>query len=180
MRDEVAAARRWRWCRSTASTSTCRPASSGSPWPRSASGSWASRPSRSLIEKLIGDSISHGISLAISLAIAYLITTALHITLGEQVPKIYAIVHAEGTALRVARPLQYFRTAFNPLIQLLNWASNAVLRLLGVDSRAEFEGRSSEDLKLLIAQSAHEGKIDAGEAGCSRVSSISTSSRRVR
>ena len=59
----------------------------------------------SLIEKLIGESISHGVSLAISLAIAYLITTALHITLGEQVPKIYAIVHAEGTALRVARPL---------------------------------------------------------------------------
>ena len=63
----------------------------------------------SLLEDPLGDAISHGVSLAISLAIAYLITTALHITVGEQVPKIYAIVHAERTALRVARPLHWFR-----------------------------------------------------------------------
>jgi CBS domain containing-hemolysin-like protein len=38
--------------------------------------------------------------------------------------------------------------------------------VLGVDPRAEFdEASSSEDLKLLIAQSAHGGKLDPGEAG---------------
>ena len=68
----------------------------------------------SLLEDLFGDSISHSLSLAISLTIAYLITTALHITLGEQVPKIYAIVHAERTALRVARPLHWFRVGLQP------------------------------------------------------------------
>src|SRR4051794_1816288 len=57
-----------------------------------------------VLEDAFGNSISHNLSLAISLAIAYLVTTALHITFGEQVPKIYAIVHAEGTALRIARP----------------------------------------------------------------------------
>jgi CBS domain containing-hemolysin-like protein len=70
----------------------------------------------SLFEDLFGTSISHNASLAISLGIAYLITTALHITFGEQVPKIYSIVHSEATALRVARPLELFRTVFNPLI----------------------------------------------------------------
>src|SRR3954470_634257 len=44
-----------------------------------------------LIEPLFGDNVSHSVSLGISLALAYLITTALHITIGEQVPKIYAI-----------------------------------------------------------------------------------------
>jgi CBS domain containing-hemolysin-like protein len=120
----------------------------------------------SLIESAIGSSISHGLSLAISIGIAYFITTALHITVGEQVPKIYAIVHAEGTALRVARPLQWFRVGFSPLIWLLNTASNAMLRVVGVDPKGEFEDvSSSEDLKLLIARSAHGGKIDPGEAG---------------
>jgi CBS domain containing-hemolysin-like protein len=119
-----------------------------------------------LLEDAFGDSISHNLSLAISLAIAYLVTTALHITFGEQVPKIYAIVHAEGTALRVARPLHWFRLALNPLIWALNSASNAILRLVGVDSRAEFEEVSSaEDLKLIIARSSRGGKLDPGEAG---------------
>ena len=119
-----------------------------------------------LIESGLGESVSHGFSLAISISIAYLITTALHITVGEQVPKIYAIVHAERTALRVARPLQWFRVASSPLIWLLNTASNAILRLVGVDAKAEFEEiSSSEDLKLLIARSATGGKLDPGEAG---------------
>ena len=120
----------------------------------------------SLLEDAIGDSISHGVSLAISLAIAYLVTTALHITVGEQVPKIYAIVHAERTALRVARPLQWFSVGLSPLIWALNTASNAILRLVGVDPRAEFEEVSTaDDLKLIIARSTRGGKLDPGEAG---------------
>jgi CBS domain containing-hemolysin-like protein len=120
----------------------------------------------SLLEKAFGDSVSHNLSLAISLTIAYLLTTALHITVGEQVPKIYAIVHAERTAVRVARPLHWFRVAFSPLIWALNTASNGILRLVGVDPRAEFEDiSSSEDLKLIIARSQRGGKLDPGEAG---------------
>jgi CBS domain containing-hemolysin-like protein len=120
----------------------------------------------SLLEGAFGDSVSHSLSLAISLTIAYLITTALHITVGEQVPKIYAIVHAERTAVRVARPLHWFRVAFSPLIWALNTVSNAMLRLVGVDPRAEFEDvSSSEDLKLIIARSQRGGKLDPGEAG---------------
>jgi CBS domain containing-hemolysin-like protein len=120
----------------------------------------------SLIEAGLGESVPHGVSLAISITIAYLITTALHITIGEQVPKIFAIVHAERTAVRVARPLHWFRVAFSPLIWLLNTASNAILRVLGVDARAEFEEvSSSEDLKLIIARSSRGGKLDPGEAG---------------
>ena len=45
------------------------------------------------------------LSLGVSIGIAYVITTALHITIGEQVPKIYSIEKAELMALRIARPL---------------------------------------------------------------------------
>src|SRR4029079_15541586 len=93
----------------------------------------------SLFEDAFGTAISHNASLAISLTLAYLITTALHINFGEQVPKIYSIVNSERPAMRVARPLELFRRVFNPLIWLLNNASNGILRLIGVDPRAEFE-----------------------------------------
>jgi CBS domain containing-hemolysin-like protein len=120
----------------------------------------------SLLEDVLGDSVPHGVSLAISLAFAYLVTTALHITLGEQVPKIFSIVHAEGTVRRLARPLELFSRALSPFIWLLNSASNGILRAIGVDPRAQLDEISStEDLKLLIAQSATGGKLDPGEAG---------------
>nr|MDQ4042018.1 hemolysin family protein [Actinomycetota bacterium] len=120
----------------------------------------------SLIEDALGETVPHGVSLITGLAIALLITTALHITLGEQVPKIYAITHPEGTARRTAQFLDAFRVGFKPLIWALNNASNALLRVVGVDPQADLdEISSSEDLKLIIAQSATGGKLDAGEAG---------------
>jgi CBS domain containing-hemolysin-like protein len=120
----------------------------------------------SVLEDVLGDSVPHGVSLAISLAVAYLVTTSLHITLGEQVPKIFSIVHAESTVRRLAPALELFSRALAPFIWVLNSASNAILRVVGVDSRAEFaEVSSTDDLKLLIAQSAIGGKLDPGEAG---------------
>jgi CBS domain containing-hemolysin-like protein len=120
----------------------------------------------SLLEEPLGGVVSHGVAVAIAISFAYLTTTALHITVGEQVPKIYSIVHPEGVARRTARGLQLFRTLFNPLIWALNTASNAMLRVVGVDARAEFEEvTSSEDLKLIIARSSRGGKLDPGEAG---------------
>jgi CBS domain containing-hemolysin-like protein len=120
----------------------------------------------SLIEDVIGTSVPHGVSLAISLALAYVITTSLHITIGEQVPKIYAINKAEAVARRIARPLNLFATIFNPAIVVLNNASNGLLRLIGIKTTGEFdEGGSPEELKVLIAQSLTGGKLDPGEAG---------------
>jgi CBS domain containing-hemolysin-like protein len=119
----------------------------------------------SLLEEPLGEVASHGVAVAIAIVVAYLIVTAAHITVGEQVPKIYAITHAEGTARRTARGLDWFRALFRPFIWALNTASNAMLRVIGVDARAEFdEATSSDDLKLLIARSQTEGKLDPGEA----------------
>ncbi len=120
----------------------------------------------SLLEEPLGGVFSHGVAVVIAFAIAYLLVTSAHITVGEQVPKIYAITHPEGTARRAARPLHLFRVAFKPLIWALNSASNAMLRAIGVNPKAEFEEiSSSEDLKLLIVRSATGGKLDPGEAG---------------
>jgi CBS domain containing-hemolysin-like protein len=118
-----------------------------------------------LFEDVFGTSISHSLSLAISLVLAYLITTSLHITIGEQVPKIYAINRAERVALWIARPLHLFTQVFSPFIHVLNGVSNGILRAIGIRKTNEFdEGGSPEELKVLIAQSLTGGKLDVGEA----------------
>src|SRR5829696_6126348 len=119
-----------------------------------------------IFENIFGEDVPHWVSYGVSLALAYLISTSLHITIGEQVPKIYAINKAEPVARRIARPLQLFTQAFSPFIHVLNGVSNGLLRLVGISNTGEFdEGGSPEELKVLIAQSLTGGKLDAGEAG---------------
>lgn len=119
-----------------------------------------------LLEGMFGDGVPHWVSTTVSITLAYLITTAIHITFGEQVPKIYAIQHAEAVARRCARPLHLFSKTFNPFIGLLNAASNAILRMIGVRTSGQLdEGESPEELRVLIQESVTGGKLDPGEAG---------------
>ncbi|MFL5907971.1 MAG: hemolysin family protein [Solirubrobacterales bacterium] len=117
-----------------------------------------------LIEPIFGG-LSHGVAVAISVAIAYTLVTTLHVTVGEQAPKLFAISRPEGSARRLARPLQWFRRATGPLTAGLTWISNTIVRLFGVHpDQLNEEQPTSEDLQVLISQSATRGKLDPGEA----------------
>ena len=120
----------------------------------------------SLLEDLFGDEVPTWISTTVSVTLAYLITTSIHITFGEQIPKIYAIQKAEGVARVVARPLLIFSTIFSPFIAILNSASNGILRMIGVRTSGQLdEAESPEELRVLIQESVVGGKLDPGEAG---------------
>ncbi|HKG17097.1 MAG TPA: hemolysin family protein [Solirubrobacteraceae bacterium] len=119
-----------------------------------------------LVEPVLGDVMSHAVAVTVAIAFAYVATTAAHITLGEQVPKIYAIVNAERMVRTVSGPLQLFYVVMRPFIQVLNATSNAMLRVLGIrpDIAAE-EAETPEEIKAIIAQSYAGGHLDPGEAG---------------
>jgi CBS domain containing-hemolysin-like protein len=116
-----------------------------------------------LLEPLFGG-LSHGVAAAIAIALAFTFVTALHISVGEQVPKMYAISRAETVARAVANPLNWFRAASAPFTLGLTAISNALVRLVGVNPDQLEDQPSSEDLKLIIDQSRTGGKIDPGEA----------------
>jgi CBS domain containing-hemolysin-like protein len=117
-----------------------------------------------LIEPAFGG-LSHGVAAAISIAIAYLLVTAVHITVGEQVPKVIAIQRADRMVRRVARPLHLFARAFHPFVVALNGASNWILRLLRVEPGVDQTSGTPDEIKRLIAESYTGGKLDEGEAG---------------
>ncbi len=117
----------------------------------------------SLIEPAFG-SLSHGVATALAFAIAFAIATGLHITIGEQVPKMLAITGAEVTARRASRPLNWFRVASAPFTYALNRISNAIVRVFGVDPDNLEEQHTAEDLKQIIDSSRTGGHLDPGEA----------------
>jgi magnesium and cobalt exporter, CNNM family len=117
-----------------------------------------------LIEPIFG-SLSHGVAVAISVAIAYALVTGLHVVVGEQAPKLFAIARPEGSARRLAGTLRWFRRLTAPLTVALTWMANGIVRLLGVrPEELDEEQPTSEDLQMLISQSATRGKLDPGEA----------------
>jgi CBS domain containing-hemolysin-like protein len=117
-----------------------------------------------VLRKPLGGPLSHGLAVAIAVIVAYLLITSAQSTVGEIVPKLYVIQHAEGVARRIARPLRFFRMIFTPFIIVLNAASSAMLRALGTDPDAEVEGGTPDDIKRIIHQSQSGGHLDAGEA----------------
>jgi CBS domain containing-hemolysin-like protein len=114
-----------------------------------------------LVEPVLGDGTG---ATAVSFAIAFTVATSLHITIGEQVPKMLAITNPDPVVRRLSRPLAAFRTISGPFTFMLNKTSNAIVRLFGVDPRDLGEKHTSDDLKEIIRTSAKGGSLDPGEA----------------
>ncbi len=100
---------------------------------------------------------------SIALGIAFFIITALHVIIGELVPKSMAIQRAERISLWVAKPLHWFYIVAHPLIKAFTYSANVVLRLLGFSSFRESPW-TEEELKLVMKDSKHNGVISENEA----------------
>jgi CBS domain containing-hemolysin-like protein len=121
-------------------------------------------PSLATLIKPIFGSLSHGVAVTISVLIAFVLVTATQISVGEQVPKLIAISRPERTARNLATPLRVFRRISAPFTVGLTWVVNGIVRLFGVKPEQLEEQPTSEDLQMLISQSAVGGKLDPGEA----------------
>lgn len=95
---------------------------------------------------------------------AILIMTTLHITVGEQAPKSFAIGSAEQVAKLCAIPLEIFHRSLRPLVLVLNAASNQIVRMLGgTPASSHAQQASLEELRLVIGGMAEGGHIDRSE-----------------
>lgn len=97
---------------------------------------------------------------AIAIAVGFIIITALHIVVGELIPKSLAIFSTERWALFAATPLVWFYRITYPVMWLFNSITNGVMKLLGHDVANEHEVYTDEEIKLLIDESTESGLID--------------------
>jgi CBS domain containing-hemolysin-like protein len=99
---------------------------------------------------------SETVTRSVSFALAFSLITILHIVLGEQAPKIFAIRKPLGTTLAVSRPLRLFYAVFRPAIWFLNLCSNALLkRVFRIEPVSGHElAHSEEELRVILAENA--------------------------
>ena len=102
-----------------------------------------------LLEPALGRFADAGAIAATVLAL--LAMTALHITVGEQAPKSFAIGSAERVAAICAYPLEVFYRLLRPLVIVLNVASNGIVRLFGgTPASSHAQQASLEELRQVI------------------------------
>lgn len=101
-------------------------------------------------------------ALAIGVALSITVITFLNMLLGELLPKRIAIVDPERFATAVARPMRAMTWLVRPFTFVLIKLTHLLLRVLALGGIRR--GRvSEEEIRLLVAESADQGVIDADE-----------------
>lgn len=98
-----------------------------------------------------------------SLTCAFILITALHIILGELVPKSAAIRRPGRLTLRLAVPLRLFYLISYPLLWMMNGASMLALRSLGIQPSEKEVRQSEEELRMVLTESSHQGILSSAE-----------------
>ncbi|MGM9583048.1 MAG: hemolysin family protein, partial [Phascolarctobacterium sp.] len=100
----------------------------------------------------------------IAFVVGFSVITALHIVLGELVPKSLSIQKTEQIVLFVAWPLLMFDKLMYPAVWFLNHVANWILRRMGVEAASEAEEAHNEDeIRILMEESHKHGYIDKTE-----------------
>ncbi len=101
---------------------------------------------------------------AIALTISFLFLSAIHVVLGELVPKTVSLARAERVALLVARPFLWFLNTFRWAIDFLDGASGLIVKALGIMSPVGHGvAHSTEELQIQIQQARERGLLAPGE-----------------
>jgi len=101
---------------------------------------------------------------SLAFVVAFLLLTYLTVSLGELVPKAFALQKAEPYALGIALPLYWLQRASTPLVWALQVTANAVLRLFRIEPAPAGElVHTEEDIRQIVAGAEDAGEIEAAE-----------------
>ncbi|WP_420114155.1 hemolysin family protein [Pseudactinotalea sp.] len=97
----------------------------------------------------------------VGFALALAIVVYLHVVLGEMVPKNLAVSTPERAALWFGPPLVWISRIASPVIRLLNWIANVMLRVIGVEPKDEVASAfTAQEVASIVERSRAEGVLD--------------------
>lgn len=123
---------------------------------------WVGEPAvAALLEPLLSKVGVTGPALhTVAFVVGFLLFSSLHIVIGEQVPKTYAIRKPAPVTLALAYPLHWFYLLVFPLNWLLDRANAAILRLLGVAGGSHHDVISEGEISAIVDRSEAHGEIE--------------------
>ena len=122
-----------------------------------------SRPERLLSVVLIGNTLANIVASTLAtligqklygdagVAIATLLLTLVVLIFAEMAPKTLAAMYPQQVAFATSWILQWLLVIFLPLVKLISWMANGILRLLGITiAQAQKEALSGEELRSVV------------------------------
>ncbi len=120
-----------------------------------------------LLVQVGASAIAAGLALEIGLPVATAVATGVMTFLififSEMAPKTYASNHPERVSLAVAPVIRWLSVIFYPLVQLLIFFSNGVIRLLGGKATGEGLSVTEKDIKALVTAAQEQDMIEEEE-----------------
>ncbi|MER7798578.1 hemolysin family protein [Microbacterium sp. NPDC096154] len=105
--------------------------------------------------------LPEGLVDTVAFAIALVLVSYLHVVFGEMVAKNLAFSVPDRAVLLLAPPLVWVSKVFHPVIWVLNWLANGVLRLFGVEPKNEAASTFTlDEVATIVTQSRREGVLD--------------------
>lgn len=101
----------------------------------------------------------------LGVVISFIMLSMIHVILGEQVPKSWALRFPENVAMLLAWPFRMFCVALRPLIKLMNYLASLCLRLFRVPVASESAHAigSSDEFSILFKESTDAGVLHEHE-----------------
>lgn len=96
--------------------------------------------------------------------LAFSAITGLHLVIGEQFPKIFAIRRPEQLLLWCAIPLKFFYVILFPFLTVLNVVTSFLLRLVGIKGSSDHVGANTEEeIRALLREAHVHGNLSRSE-----------------
>lgn len=99
---------------------------------------------------------------AVALGIVVTVITYLSLIIGELVPKRLALAHPEVIAKALARPMNTLSIISAPLVHLLSFSTDAILKLLRIKPNKE-PTVTEEEVQILLREGTQVGVFDIAE-----------------
>ena len=99
----------------------------------------------------------------LSLVLVTVVISFFSLVLGELVPKRIAMQKYEKISFAIVGLLSFFKALFTPLVRILSFSTNIIVRLFGLDPNANEDQVTEEEIRMLVDAGEEKGVIEESQ-----------------